>query len=147
VGRSSDVVLGLLFAAGGAAGLIWVLPDQIAEMETASVSPAFFPRLIVGLITVLGLALAVQGLLAKGKAARPAAAPRRPWVPLLVVATLPPIWFAFSYLGVLAASALTICALMLLMGERRPLVIVGCTGGISVALMFLAYDVLGISGI
>ena len=62
----AEKILGIVFTVLGILLLAVIIPSQIAYVKNAYPQPRFFPNLIAGLITVLGVVLFATGL-RKGK--------------------------------------------------------------------------------
>ncbi len=112
----ADAVIGLvLLAIAGA--VVWLAAD-IQSPPFVPVGPAFFPRLLAGLLALLAVLLLVRGLHAgRGQGGAPRA---RPAPALLVFGPLAGYLLLVPRLGFFTSTFLFVTAMGALLGERRP---------------------------
>jgi uncharacterized membrane protein YfcA len=112
----ADAVIGLLLL-GLAAALFWMSRD-IPSPPFVPVTPAFFPRVLAGVLAGLAALLVLRGSRRRGRDGEPRAArgPLRPAV--LVYGALAAYAFAIPRLGFYASTFVFLLVLVGLLGER-----------------------------
>jgi hypothetical protein len=121
--RTGEIFLGSAVTALGLALLFVILPHEIRVVasEANEVSPAFFPRIVSGLIAVIGAAHVLVVALGPGDAADAAKQTISAQSALRAIATMV-IGGAYIVLlpgiGFIAATAATLVALIALFGNR-----------------------------
>ena len=145
--RYANVVAGIVLAVVGLLTIFVVIPWQIAPGPAGYMSPRLVPTMMMVLITGLAALLAVNNL--RCGAENPEHGEPQPFTrtEMLAVARIGGV-FAVSvalYLWVspLAAGAALVVGALLVLGERRPLVIVLMPTGLLLAIWVLFYKVLG----
>ncbi|SKA23967.1 tripartite tricarboxylate transporter TctB family protein [Consotaella salsifontis] len=131
------MVAGLSILMGGA--IFWLSRDLTGFSETGVPGEAFWPSMIAGLFILLGLLqLAEVVFFPSVNAGRTVDLHSAP-VRTSYVAALVALVFAtiMTWLGFIIGAVLFIPAIMLLMGERRPLLIVGATVAIVAVIWFV----------
>ena len=128
-----NIVAGLCFLGFGILAVAVLIPYGIAQppsVKYRALSPSFWPYIVCSAIGVTGVLLLVYELLvASRKEERTAAEPptgRSAWValrPFVVMALLLAIYLTLEFLGFVLTTTLGLVALMLLAGERRPLIV------------------------
>jgi len=128
-----DVLLGAGVIAFALSGYLLVIPagvDSPASVPFLALAPAFWPNIIMGLLSLLGLLLIMQGLRSKsvveagdspvGDAGDTAEQQVAGWRPTLVaIALLFAYYLALQSLGFVAASMLALLCFLPLAGVRR----------------------------
>lgn len=143
--RRSAIFMALV----GALLLVVVIPIGIdtTAAPPGQIGPAFFPRALAVVITMLALLLACRP--SSGPAdGGPGDAPGAPsaWAPRLVVGAVTLAYpLAIRGLGFLAASIIAVVICMLAFGERRPWLIAAVALPLPVAMWLLAVHVLVLS--
>lgn len=131
-----NIVAGLCFLGFGVLAVAVIIPYGIVQppsVKYRALSPSFWPYIVCSGIAVIGAMLLVYELLAAsrtgnttaGDAAPPAGRPA--WIagrPFIVMALLLAIYLTLEFLGFVLTTTLGLVALMLLAGERRPLIVV-----------------------
>ncbi len=123
--RLADLISGTLLLAGSLLFLFVIIPRQVADGKWYGLSPFFYPNLIAGAIGVFSLILIVQAI-TKKKAYEGAQVPLSLWqVGIFLISGLLILVgiMIIDHFGMWVGGPLTILAVMLLMGERRPLVL------------------------
>lgn len=115
-----DRKIGVFVLVLGILTLLVLIPAGIVTpgiVETASLSPAFWPRIVAVMFAMTGLALAIR----PGKPARPEDVPLRTRAPrlLVVLGALFAFYFAIPTLGMVAPAIALIFGMMWFAGERR----------------------------
>lgn len=121
--RRANIITGMAGMLGAGAGAFAMLPSDMPD--TSFGLPAWLmPVVALGLIGLMSLLLMVRALMAKGPDETPSAEYRdaAALLPGLVLSAMGAA--AVAWLGFLMGGPLLIAALMLLIGERRPLRIV-----------------------
>jgi hypothetical protein len=110
-----DVGAGAVLLAAAAVGF-WLTTGfrEVPAMLSQNVPPTFFPRLVLGLIAVLSVALIARGM---RRAASPPAAIRATVLTTAIVVLLTPL--AVALLGTWLTIAVVCIAVPWLWGERR----------------------------
>jgi hypothetical protein len=108
--RKIDMVVAVVLLAI-AGYVIWVTESYPAQSET--LGPAFFPRLVSGLLSAFALGALISAVFAREKVERPAA-PQRPLILILIclgayIVALPRLGFLFSTPPFLIAAGLFLC--------------------------------------
>jgi len=99
-----DFLAGLLFIAFGIAAL--VIGSNYTLGTAARMGPGYFPRILGGLLVVLGAALALRALRIKGPPL-----PRWHWRPVVIVlGSVAAFGVALNYLGMVVSTVLLIVA-------------------------------------
>lgn len=140
--RTANLVSGVALVAFGLLMTFVVIPLQIEEGPPGMVSPRLVPQIMLWMITGLALLLVLTNLRAK-PGSDPAPISRSEILALLKIAAA----FAVAltlYLLVepLWAGIALVAGTLLLLGERRPLVVVGMTVGLLAATWVLFYQIL-----
>lgn len=140
--RTANLVSGVALVAFGLLMTFVVIPLQIEEGPPGMVSPRLVPQIMLWMITGLALFLVLTNLRAK-PGSDPAPISRSEILALLKIAAA----FAVAltlYLLVepLWAGIALVAGTLLLLGERRPLVVVGMTVGLLAATWVLFYQIL-----
>lgn len=124
--RLADLVSGIILLAGSLLFLFIIIPWQVADGKWYGLSPFFYPNLIAGAIGVFSLCLIVQAV-ARKQAYEGREVPLSFWqVGIFLLSGLLILGgvMTIEHFGFWIGGPLTILAIMLLMGERRPLVLV-----------------------
>lgn len=130
-----NVVAGLCFLGFGLLAVALLIPYGIVQppsVKYRALSPSFWPYIVCGGIAVIGTLLLMYELLAAARtknrptAAAASVAARPAWIawrPFAVMALLLAIYLTLEFLGFVLTTTLGLVALMLLAGERRPLIV------------------------
>ncbi|WP_158972217.1 tripartite tricarboxylate transporter TctB family protein [Chachezhania sediminis] len=144
--KRADLVSGLVLAAFGVVMLAVVIPAQIEPAPDGYVSPRLVPNLAMIVIVALSLLLVLQSL-PKSEETPKAGTPvffARDWVALAKISGVFAASLVLFWLGSpLAAGAVLIAGTLLLLGERRPVILVGMPAGLLLAVWALFYKLLG----
>ena len=122
-----DLLIGLGTMMLGLLGLTVLIPNWIVvpqSIDTLALSPAFWPRIVMGMLMVTGLAVTAQALLAMRKPTQTAERDNTRsithWGKLLcAIALMFTYYHLIGWLGILLSSILVLIGLMLLGNERR----------------------------
>lgn len=144
--KRADLISGIVLAVFGLMMLAFVIPLQIEKAPPGYVSPRLVPNL--AMISIVGL----SGLLIV-KSLRKAGAPpllpeavfsRSELIALLKISAVFTVALVLFWLGTpLGAGIVLIAGTLVLLGERRPLVLVLMPAGLLLAIWVLFYKVLG----
>lgn len=145
--RWANIVSGVVLAVVGLLAIFVVIPWEVAPGPAGYMSPRLVPIMMMALVTGLSALLVVNNLRAPaddGESEQPQPFTR---AEMLAAAKIGVV-FAISvalYLWVtpLAAGAALVVGALLVLGERRPLVIVLMPAGFLLAIWVLFYKVLG----
>lgn len=130
-----NIVAGLCFLGFGLLAVALLIPYGIVQppsVKYRALSPSFWPYIVCSGIAVIGALLLIYELLAaartkhRSSAAAPPEADRPAWIfwrPFAVMALLLAIYLTLEFLGFVLTTTLGLVALMLLAGERRPLIV------------------------
>ncbi|GHG95578.1 tripartite tricarboxylate transporter TctB family protein [Pseudodonghicola xiamenensis] len=144
--KRADLVSGLVLTAFGVVMLAVVIPAQIEPAPDGYVSPRLVPNLAMIAITALSLLLVLKNL-PKSEDTPQVRAPvfsGREWVALIKIAGVFAVSLGLFWLGSpLAAGATLIVGALFLLGERRPLLLIGMPAGLLLAVWALFYKLLG----
>jgi hypothetical protein len=131
-----DFLAGLLFIAFGIAAI--VIGSNYTLGTAARMGPGYFPRILGGLLVVLGLAIALRGLRLNGPPL-----PRWHWKPVVVVlGSVALFGMILNYLGMVISTVLLIVAASSASHEfrfREALI-----AGIALAILAVVVFVLGL---
>ena len=131
-----DFLAGLLFIAFGVAAI--VIGSGYTLGTAARMGPGYFPRILGGLLVVLGLAIALRGLRLNGPSL-----PRWHWKPVVIVlGSVALFGMVLNYLGMVISTVLLIVAASSASHEfrfREALV-----AGIALAILAVVVFVLGL---
>ncbi len=129
-----NIVAGLCFVGFGVLAVAVLIPYGIVQppsVKYRALSPSFWPYIVCSAISVIGVLLLVYELVAAARnrdrtGAAAATAGRSAWIawrPFIVMALLLAIYLTLEPLGFVLTTTLGLVALMLLAGERRPLIV------------------------
>lgn len=122
--RRANLISGVILFLFGALMLAAIIPAQIEEGPEGMMSPRLVPQLIMGLIMALSLLLVATNL----RAAESDAPPPFTRAELAAFAAIMGLFAVsvalFLLVGVLAASLVLIVGALLILGERRPLILI-----------------------
>lgn len=144
--KRADLVSGIILAVFGLFMLTVVIPAQIEPAPDDYVSPRLVPNLAMIVITALALLLAVRNLRAPDgdPSAGKAIFSRPEMIALLKIAVVFAVSLGLFWLGLhLAAGIALIAGTLVLLGERRPLILILMPAGLLLAVWALFYKVLG----
>lgn len=143
--RRANIVSGVVLALFGLLMLFVVIPWQIEQGPQGMMSPRLVPQMMMIFITGLSVLLVVTNLGPGENAGE-----EEPVISLPELAALAKIGAVFAlalalylWASPLAAGATLIVGGLLVLGERRPIVLATMPAGILLALWFLFYKVLG----
>lgn len=131
-----NIVAGLCFIGFGVLAVAVLIPYGIVQppsVKYRALSPSFWPYIVCSGIAVIGALLLVYELLAASRTGNTTAGDEAPpggrpaWTagrPFIVMALLLAIYLTLEFLGFVLTTTLGLVALMLLAGERRPLIVV-----------------------
>lgn len=140
----SEIIQGALIMT--LSGGVWWWSRQLPPSRTSVPGPGFFPELVAILAFALGFVILLQGARSRVTAQAPQEEPDDWWLYLRIggptVALSVLFVAAFEPLGFLLSSFLFLSAVLLLLGERRPLVILLVGAGLSVGVWYLFNNLL-----
>lgn len=131
-----NLIAALCFLGFGVLAVAVLIPygiDRPPSVKYRALSPSFWPYIVCIGIGVIGAMLLIYEILAilspKGRtdAAQPPEGARSLWMacrPFVAMALLVAIYFFLEFLGFVLTTTVGLAALMLLAGERRPLIVV-----------------------
>ncbi|WP_180899391.1 tripartite tricarboxylate transporter TctB family protein [Martelella soudanensis] len=143
--RRANIVSGVVLVLLGLFALAVIIPNGIGRGPDGMMSPSLVPNMMMGVVVVLSAFLVFSNLRAKPS-------PDDDELPiargeLLALTRIGAIFLIsialFLLLSPLAGGVFLVAASLLLLGERRPLVIIGMTAGLLIAVWLLFYKVLG----
>lgn len=145
--RRANIVSGVVLAIVGLLTIFVIIPWQVAPGPNGYMSPRLVPIIMMALITGLAALLVVNNLRAPTDQSEPDQPQPFTRAEMLAVAKIGVV-FAVSaalylWIAPLAAGAALIVGALLVLGERRPLVIVMMPVGLLLAIWVLFYKVLG----
>jgi len=127
----SDFWSGLVVAALGLLALVWLIPNYAGANPFARMPPGLVPSLGAWLMLICGGVIAVKGLVQMVKARIPPLSAEVNWGdigwaawPFLYVAVA--VWF-MSFIKITWFGAFLIAGMLILLGERRWYMILGCS--------------------
>lgn len=148
--RRANVVSGVVLAVFGMAMLFAVIPWQIEPGPQGMMSPRLVPGMMMALVTALAVLLVINNLRAapdsKDADSEDDASPivRGELLALVRIGAIFALAVAlFSWVSPLAAGVIVVAGALLVLGERRPWMILGMPAILLLALWFLFYKVLG----
>ncbi|MGE4325233.1 MAG: tripartite tricarboxylate transporter TctB family protein [Pseudodonghicola sp.] len=144
--KRADLISGAILAAFGLLMLIVVIPAQIETAPDGFVSPRLVPNLAMILVTGLSLLLVVKNLRPSGDSAwAPATVfSRGEMIALLKIGAVFAVSLAaFLFGSPLVAGIVLVAGTLLLLGERRPLILVLMPAALLLAIWALFYKLLG----
>lgn len=124
--RLADLISGAVLLAGSLLFLFVIIPAQVGEGKWYGLSPFFYPNLVAGGIAIFSLALIVKAARGK-KAYEGREVPLSFWqVGIFLLSGLLILGgtMAVEHFGIWIGGPITILAVMLLMGERQPMVLI-----------------------
>jgi putative tricarboxylic transport membrane protein len=145
----ADIVSGLLFVV--LSGAIYLIALQLPDGRGNAPGPGFFPEMMAVVGVVVGLAICVRAFVAlRARAPRPAATvPHRETVGDVVrLAMLLAVSVAYVVglrpLGFLVASTTFLALSLLILGERRILILLLVPAGLTGGVLFIFTSLLGL---
>ena len=119
--RDADIVAGLMLTLFGIVSLFAIIPAQVGGAAgQAGVAPDVFPLSLMWLLTGLAVLLWASRLVRRGAEDGPTPLRMENFVYVCAASiTLAGSFFAITYLGFIAGSALTVAFVMFAMGSRR----------------------------
>lgn len=124
--RKADLLSGIVLLFGSLLFLFVIIPAQVADGTWYGLSPFFYPDLIAGSIGVFSIGLIIQAV-TREQAYKERQVPLSFWqVGIFLVCGLLILVgvLAIDFLGIWFGGPMTIISVMVVMGERRPLVII-----------------------
>ncbi|PWW01483.1 tripartite tricarboxylate transporter TctB family protein [Hoeflea marina] len=145
--RRANVMAGVILAVFGLVMLVIVIPRQIGPGPDGMMSPSLVPSMMMIVITALSLILVISNIRARPVDARaePAAPISRDEI-LALVRILGLFAVALGlhlWLSPLAAGFALVAGAQLVLGERRPLLLILVPAGFLGAIWLLFYKLLG----
>lgn len=140
--RTANLLSGAALVVFGLLMTFVVIPVQIEEGPAGMISPRLVPQIMLWTITGLALLLVLTNLRAKPND-DPAPISRAEIIALLKIGAAFAVAIAlFFFAGPLWAGIALVAGTLLLLGERRPLVVVAMTAGLLGATWVLFYQIL-----
>ncbi len=137
--RKAEAIAGVVLTLMGLAMLFIGIPAQTTSGDEVGLPAAMFPTVSMALVTALAALLVVTRLLRRGQDDEAPPMPPRIWRHLgFIVGLLGGGYLALDYLGYVAGGALTVAAMMVYMGARRPVTIIA-TAVIGPTLIYLFF--------
>lgn len=132
--RTANLMSGVILFAFGAVVLFLVIPNQIEEGPDGMMSPRLVPQMMIGLIMGLSVLLALSNLSKESDAGEAPPFTRSELVAFGAIMGLFALSLAlYAALGALAGALSLIVGTLLVLGERRPVVLtlmpLGLIGG------------------
>ena len=133
---NKNLLAGVVFLAFGVLALTVLIPfgvQQPPSVQYRALSPSYWPNIVCGAISVIGLALILTALIS-GQCDEQVSEDDAPspsdgtssWLalrPFIALAICLALYFALEPLGFVLATAIAVAALMVLAGERRILIV------------------------
>ena len=148
--RRANVVSCVVLAVFGMAMLFAVIPWQIEPGPQGMMSPRLVPGMMMALVTALAVLLVINNLRAAPDSedadSEDDSSPivRGELLALVRIGAIFALAVAlFSWVSPLAAGVIVVAGALLVLGERRPWMILGMPAVLLLALWFLFYKVLG----
>ena len=143
--RRANVVSGVVLAVFGIAMLFAIIPWQIEPGPQGMMSPRLVPGMMMAFVTVLAALLVINNLRAEPDLEGDVSPiSRGELLALIRIGAIFALSVAlFSWVSPLAAGAVVVAGSLLVLGERRPWMILGMPVLLLLALWFLFYKVLG----
>lgn len=145
--RRADVISGVILAVFGLVMLVAVIPWQIGPGPDGMMSPRLVPTMMMVVVTGLSLLLVVNNIRAKQETPDTDSPPpisRGEFTALAKIGAVFAVAVAlYVWLSPLAGGAALVVGALLVLGERRPVVIVAMPAALLTAIWFLFYKVLG----
>ncbi len=142
--RRTNIVSGIVLAVVGLLTIFVLIPWQIAPGPEGYMSPRLVPTMMMALITGLAALLVVNNIRAGAEPDEPQPFTRAEMLAVGKIGGLFAISVAlYLWVSPLAAGAALVAGALLVLGERRPLVIVLMPAGLLLAIWVLFYKVLG----
>lgn len=131
--KNTIIGLGILILAGV---LYYLIPSQIAMIETSKeyARPSFYPRIIILLMAIIALVYILTSFIQEHKQDASFSSPADPdeetsahsgWRTFLTVIIMAAYISLISVVGFFIATPFGLAALMLHMGNRRPVALIG----------------------
>lgn len=133
---NKDLLAGVVLFAFGALTLAVLIPygvQQPSSVQYQALSPSYWPNIVAGAISAIGLALIITSARSGGLKEAPrqesnAQTTQSSWWlvirPFAALAICFALYFGLDTLGFVLATAIALAALMLLAGEYRPHILV-----------------------
>lgn len=140
--RTANLISGAALVVFGLLMIFVVIPVQIEEGPPGMISPRLLPQIMLWMITGLALLLVLTNLRPQA-GDQPAPISRSEILALLKIAAAFAVALVLFFLaGPLWAGIALVAGTLLLLGERRPLVVIGMTVGLLGSTWVLFYQIL-----
>jgi hypothetical protein len=144
--KRANVISGVVLAMFGLIMLVVVIPWQIDAGPQGMVSPRLVPNMMMIVVTALAVLLVITSLSSDGDDQETNANPvsREEFIALLKFGVIFGVALGlYGWVSPLAAGAALVIGALVILGERRPSVILLMPTALLLALWFLFYKVLG----
>jgi len=145
--RRANIISGIVLACFGLVMIFAIIPWQIEAGPKGMMSPSLVPTMMMVLITGLSVLLTVINWRARTKESiedTPNPVSRAELAALVKVGALFALALGlYLWISPLFAGIALVAGALLILGERRPLVLVLMPAGFMLAIWFLFYKVLG----
>ncbi len=145
--RRANVYSGVILAVFSLVMLVAVIPWQIGRGPDGMMSPSLVPSMMMVVVAGLSLLLVVNNIRAKPANPQdesPAPISRDELLALVKIGAVFAVSIAlYLWVAPLAAGAALIVGALVVLGERRPLVVLAMPAALLAAIWFLFYKVLG----
>ncbi|SLN21036.1 Tripartite tricarboxylate transporter TctB family protein [Falsiruegeria litorea R37] len=124
--KSSDIIAGAVFLTLGLLLIFVLIPvgvDEPRKVPFAAASPSYYPKLIGYVIALIGAAILVLGVRRSSDDAPSVGLAPYAKVPV-AMGIMAVFYLLLPVLGFIVGAMLSLCALMMLAGERSPKVLV-----------------------
>lgn len=147
--QKTDLISGLALLLFGIVLAVFIIPLQIEESTDATLSPRLLPKICAYAIILLSAVQIFNAVFQRQNNADLDQKPPMSRSELIAMAVISALFvlciILFNYVGPLWPGLLIVLVPMLLMGERRPLLLVLIPGSLALAVYGLVYQVLGTS--
>lgn len=141
--RRADAIAGLVLAIAGVLALVFLIPSQIDTAPPGMMSPRLVPNLMMIAVTGLSVLLALRNL--SGLSGDdPSPVSRAELAALARIGGVFALSIAlYHWLSPLAAGIALVTGTLLVLGERRPLVLATMPAALMLVLWVVFYRILG----
>lgn len=141
--RQANIISGIILSLFGLVMLVFVIPWQIEAGPEGVVPPSLVPNLTMIVVTGLSVILVLNNLRANPETGK-APITRADIAALLKIGAIFVVTILlYLWVSPLAAGAALMVITLLVLGERRPIMILVLTSALLLAIWFLFYKVLG----
>ncbi|SDO88551.1 Tripartite tricarboxylate transporter TctB family protein [Lutimaribacter pacificus] len=141
--RRANAISGFVLAAIAILALLVVIPWQIENGPAGMMSPRLVPQLMMGAVLVLSVLLVLTNLEPAGRDDPPPFSREELRALALISGVFAVSITLYLTIGALAFGSVLVAGTLVVLGERRPLIVAGMPVALMLLLWVLFYKILG----